>query len=42
MKLRALFLTAIAFVVLAGTVVSAEAKSHHHHHHHTHHHRHAK
>jgi hypothetical protein len=40
MKLRALFLAAIAFVVLAGTVVSAEAKSRHHHHHgHHHHHR---
>jgi hypothetical protein len=39
MKLRMLFLAAIAFVVLAGSVVPANAKSHHHHRHHGHHHR---
>jgi len=38
MKLRMLFVVAIAFVVLAGSVVSADAKSHHHHRHHGHHH----
>jgi len=38
MKLRTLFLAAIAFVVLAGSVVPANAYSHHHHHHHHHHH----
>jgi hypothetical protein len=39
MKLRTLFLAAIALVVLAGAVVPANAKSHHRHHHHSHHHR---
>jgi hypothetical protein len=39
MKLRSLFLAAIAFVVLAGSVATANAKSHHHHRHHGHHHR---
>jgi hypothetical protein len=38
MKLRILFLAAIALVVLAGSVVPASAKSHHHRHHHPHHH----
>jgi len=39
MKLRTLFLAAIAFVVLAGSVVPANASSHHHRRHHRHHHR---
>ena len=39
MKLRTLFLAAVAFVVLAGAVVPASAKSHHHRHHRHHHHR---
>jgi hypothetical protein len=36
MKLRTLFLAAIALVVLAGSVVptNAYARRHHHHHHH--------
>jgi hypothetical protein len=37
MKLRTLFLAAIAFVVLAGAVIPANAKSHHHRRHHHHH-----
>jgi hypothetical protein len=36
MKLRALFLALIAVVVLAGSVVPANAFSHHHHKHHHH------
>jgi hypothetical protein len=39
MKLRTLFLAAVALVVLAGAVVPASAKSHHHRHHRHHHHR---
>jgi hypothetical protein len=39
MKLRALFVAAIAFVVLAGSVVPANASSRHHRRHHRHHHR---
>lgn len=34
MKLRALFLAVIAVVVLAGSVVPANAFAHHHKHHH--------
>ncbi len=37
MKLRTLFLAAIAFVVLAGSVIPASAHSRHHHHHHHNH-----
>jgi hypothetical protein len=39
MKLRTLFLAAVAFVVLAVAVVPASAKSHHHRHHRGHHHK---
>jgi hypothetical protein len=39
MKLRALFVAAIAFVVLAGSVFPANASSRHHRRHHRHHHR---
>ncbi len=39
MKLRTLFLAAVAFVVLAGAVIPAGARSRHHHHHHHHSHR---
>jgi hypothetical protein len=38
MKLRTLFLAAIALVVLAGSVVPANAYNRHHHRHHHHHH----
>ena len=37
MKLRVLFLAVIAVVVLAGSVVPANAASHHRHHRHHHH-----
>lgn len=37
MKLRTLLLAAIAFVVLAGSVVPANAATRHHHRHHHHH-----
>ena len=36
MKIRNLFLAVIAFVVLAGSVVPANAAGHHRHHHHHH------
>jgi hypothetical protein len=39
MKLRTLFLAAIAFVVLVGSVVPANAATHHRRHHRHHHHR---
>jgi hypothetical protein len=39
MKFRALIFAAVAFVILAGAVVPANAKSHHHRHHTHHHHR---
>ena len=39
MKLRTLFLAAVAFVVLAGSVVPANAATHHRRHHRHHHHR---
>jgi hypothetical protein len=37
MKLRTLFLAAVAFVVLAGAVIPANAASHHRRHHRHHH-----
>jgi hypothetical protein len=37
MKLRTMFLAAIALVVLAGSVVPANANARRHHHHHHHH-----
>jgi len=36
MKLRTLFLAAVAFFVLAGSVAPASAQSRHHHHRHHH------
>jgi hypothetical protein len=38
MKLRSLFLAVVAFVVLAGAVIPANASTYHHHRHHHHHH----
>jgi hypothetical protein len=39
MKIRNILLGVIAFVVLAGSVVPANAAGRHHHHHRHHHHR---
>ena len=41
MKLRSLFLAAVAFVVLAGAIVPANASTYRHHRHHHHHHHHS-
>ncbi len=38
MKLRTLLLTAFGLILLAGSVVPAEAQYHHHRRHHRHHH----
>jgi hypothetical protein len=41
MKLSSLFLAVVAFVVLAGAVVPANASTYRHHHRHHHHHHHS-